>query len=97
MGSGSQKFLPRHKFTIIDCKICKIKKLLHSKNGLQIEKHCFALFEVLTEVSQRIQAVQEVTLLCGVSGSQHFKRTYCLHVPGLLTLEGEDNMILQNV
>ena len=98
MGSGSQKFLPRHKFTLIECKmICKTKKLLYSKNGLQFEKHYFAVFEVLTEVSQRIQADQEVTLLCGVGGSQHFKRTCCLHVLGLLTLEGEDDMILQNI
>lgn len=48
-------------------------------------------------MSQRIQAFWEVTLLCGVSDSWHFKITCCLHVLGLLTLEGEDDMMLQNI
>ena len=46
---------------------------------------------------QRIQVVWEVTLLCWVSGSWHFKRTCCLQVLWLLTLECEDDMILQNI
>lgn len=77
--------------------VCKVKTVLYSNNGLQIEKHYFAVFEVLTEVSLRIQAVWEVTLLCGVSGLRHFRRTCGLHVLGLLTFEGEDDMTLQNI
>jgi hypothetical protein len=98
MGSGSPKFLLVHKFTLIEGKmVCKVQKILYSKNGLQIEKHYFVVFEVLTEVLLRIQAFWEVTLLCGVCGSWPFKRSCCLHVLGLLTLEGEDDMTLQNV
>lgn len=45
------------------------------------------VFEVLTEVLLRFQASWEVTLLCGVSGTRHFKWSCCLHVLGLLTLK----------